>query len=101
MSQNKYIPMPVMFSRLIIMLENKLLETPELINYIDLNEVSLMFVKQNQQLVIKINSDLLVLLPVDKAWIEKHGEFKSAEQDIFNTMLADQLKLFKKLTGDN
>ena len=101
MSENKYIPMPVMFSRLIIMLENKLLETPELINYIDLDEVSFMFVKQNQQLAIKINSDLLVLLSVDKAWIEKHGEFKSAEQDIFNTMLADQLKLFKKLTGDN
>ena len=65
MSQNKYIPMPVMFSRLIIMLENKLLETPELINYIDLDEVPFMFVKQNQQLAIKINSDLLVLLPVD------------------------------------
>ena len=101
MSQNKYIPMPVMFSRLIIMLENKLLETPELINYIDLDEVSLMFVKQNQQLAIKINSDLLVLLPVDKAWIEKLVEFKRFEHDIFNTMLVDQLKLFKKLTGDN
>ena len=53
--------MPVMFSRLIIMLENKLLETPELINYIDLDEASLMFVKQNQQLAIKrIREDIRI-----------------------------------------